>query len=533
MKFTILLFIVFSFITNAALASWQEDLTKLIKTDDERTQKDLITKIVSAKPELKEIVKLIKSQNFNKSVNGEFVEKEIMCVDGKKRPYIIYIPKSYDPSIKTPMIINLHGAVTWPMKDKKKRLKHAKSQEVTELAIKNNWFIVFPFGEASATWWDNVGQSNVLNIIRESKRNYNIDDEKLWMTGFSDGASGSFHFAMTKPTDFAALFPLCGDMGVGAQDGGNHLYPSNMSNLPLYVINTDQDYIYPSSRMIKTIDLAREAGANIFYKEYNGFGHDFNFSAEELPRLERYFKRNSRNSIPHHLQWKTAQEEFSTLFWLKINEVTGGDRATWHKDFNTKLLDESVMIGFDPDLEFEGNGVKVAKVPEGDTLSNRLGLKSGDILIQCNETKTPDLDAIKIFKATVTRGDHVKTTVLRNGNEMIFGANLPEPQEYDLFPRTLTSGAIVADFAANTFEVKTSRVKGFSIHLHPDMIQLDQDVVIKTEGKELYRSKVTPDIAFMLNNFLENRDRELLYFKKIDIDLRTIGVRPQLILRPH
>ena len=51
------------------------------------------------------------------------------------------------------------------------------------------------------------------------------------------------------------------------------------------------------------------------------------------------------------------------------------------------------------------------------------------------------------------------------------------------------------------------------------MIQLDQDVVIKTEGKELYRSKVTPDIAFMLNNFLENRDRELLYFKKIDIDL--------------
>ena len=339
------------------------------------------------------------------------------------------------------------------------------------------------------------------------------------MTGFSDGASGSFHFAMTKPTDFAAFVPLNGDMGVGAIDGGHNLYPTNMSNLPLYVINTDKDILYPAARMIKTINLAREAGANIFYKEYHGFGHDFGFSDDELPRFERYFKRNSRNSLPHHLEWKTAQDEFSQISWLKINQVTEGTKAAWHKDFNTKLLDERVIIGFDPDLGFEGNGVKVAKVPEGDTLANRLGLKSGDIVIQCNETKISNLKAIDTFKTTVNRGDFVKTTVLRDGNEVIFGASLPEPQEYDLFPRTLTSGAIAADFVANTFEVKTSRVNGFSIYLHPDMIQLDQDVVIKTKNKELYRRKVTPDIAFMLNNFLENRDRELLYFRKFDIDL--------------
>jgi len=517
MKPTTTLLLVLSFITNTALASWQEDLAKLIKTDNEKTKKELISKIVSAKPALNEIIELIKSQKYNKADNGVFIEKEIMCVDGKKRPYVIYVPKNYDPGIKTAMIVNLHGGVFLPMR--KERVKHARRQEVTELAIKNNWFIVFPFAEPGATWWDNVGQSNVLNIIRETKKNYNIDDENLWMTGFSDGASASFHFAMTKPTDFAAFVPINGDMGVGAIDGGHHLYPANMSNLPLYVINTDKDHLYPAARMIKTIDIARDAGADIFYKEYHGFGHDFGFAEDALPRLERYFKRNSRNSIPHHLEWKSAQDEFSKISWIKINQVNKGDKAAWHKDFNTKLLDERVMIGFDPDLEFVGNGVKVAKVPEGDSLSNRLGLKSGDIVIQCNETKIADLDAIKTFKATIKHGDFVKTKVLRNGNEATFEANLPGPREYDLFPRTLTSAALIADFVANTFEVKASRVNGFSIYLHPDMIQLDQDVVIKTEGKELYRSKVTPDIAFMLNNFLENRDRELLYFKRIDIDL--------------
>ena len=120
MKSITLIFLFISLITNPALASWQEDLTKLIKTDNEKTKKDLVTKIVSAKPEFKEIVKLIKSQKFDESDNGGFVEKEILCIDGKKRPYVTYVPKNYDPSIKTPMIINLHGGVNWPMRKERK-----------------------------------------------------------------------------------------------------------------------------------------------------------------------------------------------------------------------------------------------------------------------------------------------------------------------------------------------------------------------------------------------------------------------------
>ena len=75
MKYTALVFLVYSFITNVAFASWQEDLTSLIKTDNDKAKKDLITKIVLAKPDLKEIIELIKSQKFNKSDNGVFVEK--------------------------------------------------------------------------------------------------------------------------------------------------------------------------------------------------------------------------------------------------------------------------------------------------------------------------------------------------------------------------------------------------------------------------------------------------------------------------
>src|SRR5215472_5055508 len=33
---------------------------------------------------------------------------------GQKREYLLYVPKSYDRTKPTPLVISLHGAMTWP-----------------------------------------------------------------------------------------------------------------------------------------------------------------------------------------------------------------------------------------------------------------------------------------------------------------------------------------------------------------------------------------------------------------------------------
>lgn len=45
------------------------------------------------------------------------------------------------------------------------------------------------------------------------------------------------------------------------------------------------------------------------------------------------------------------------------------------------------------------------------------------------------------------------------------------------------------------------------------MVQLDQPVVIYVNDEKIFDDKIEP------HNFLENRDRELIYINKINIDV--------------
>ena len=58
-----------------------------------------------------------------------------------------------------------------------------------------------------------------------------------------------------------------------------------------------------------------------------------------------------------------------------------------------------------------------------------------------------------------------------------------------------------------------------SVYVHPDMFRLEEEVVITVNGEEVFRETVEPDLGFMLEQFLENRDRKLLYVAKISVEL--------------
>ena len=503
---------------NRVYCSWQKDLGLLLASNNQEEINILITKVLKEKPNWRDVISFIKNSTWQKpDKTGIVIEKKIMCSDGITRPYITFIPSSYDPATPTPLVVYLHGGVS-RTEIRDDRIEYAERNEYMRLAKKNGWMMVFPFGQKGATWWDSVGMKNILNIVRKTKRDYNIDDDRVWMTGFSDGASASFLFSMIYPTDFAAFVPLSGHMGVGGLSGKLPLYPANMSMSPLHAINTDIDNLYPAAKMRKMIDMARDAGANIHYREYNGIGHDFGYADEELPRIESFLDRNPRNSLPHHIEWKTGKSEFGKSYWLKINGISIGEPpAPWHIDSNLSLIDDRVSFGFFPDYEYEGSGVKVDGLSDGDTVSRRMGLKPADIIIKCNEMNIVTIDDLDAFKVSVKRGEHINVVVKRSNQDVLLEGKIPDSETYLLFPRETPSAAVIADFMANTFSLETSRYGHGSILIHPDMVQLDQDVVVKLDGNTVFNGRIEPDIKFILKHYLENRDRKLLYVKEIMI----------------
>ncbi len=69
----------------------------------------------------------------------------------------------------------------------------------------------------------------------------------------------------------------------------------------------------------------------------------------------------------------------------------------------------------------------------------------------------------------------------------------------------------------NRFEISASRVGRLSVYIHPEMVRLDQPVVVTVDGRKVFDRVITPDPRLMLDSFVADRDRRLLWVAKIDV----------------
>jgi len=492
-------------------------LNELARTPDKNKQEQIIHEILKKNPSPDTIITLLKNFNFKKPEKIGIIIQENLCIDGIKRPFCWYVPQNYDPSYRTPLLVYLHGLV-----NRKNIIEDIESyvseSEFIEIAEEYRYILLFPFGQSGATWWDSVGISNVLQQIRLTKQYFNIDDNRVFMAGFSDGASGAFLFAMNYPTDFAGFIPLNGHPGVASIDGGMHTYFTNLFNRPLYVINTDEDRLYPSKEITPMIELAQRADADILYKIYSGIGHSFDYAHEELPFIAKFIETHPR-VLPSVIKWESADPGLGCM-WFSIDSITYSDRAEWHQDYNMKLVDARVMFGFIPDETYEGMGVRVEQVVGDSTLCAILGIREGDIFVKLGDNRVIDLDDVNQYKESKECGDSAHIIILREGKESTLQGVFPGPTIYDLFRREKLSARAEVYYRCNTFSIRASRLGAFTIYIHPEMVKLDQNIVIELNGKKVFDKNVPASPEFILHNFLENRDHELLYVNEISVILQ-------------
>lgn len=515
-KFIALLAMLLALQVSFGTAELASKLNQLLSAENEEAQEKILKEILKAKPSPETLLVLLKGIEFEPLETTGIMRQENLCLDGVRRPFYWYIPASYDPTKKAPLLVYLHGGISRPEIIENPE-EYVKESPFLKLADEEGYVLLFPLGQAGATWWDSVGVANVLEQVRLTKRKFNIDDNRVYLTGFSDGASGSFFFTMCHPTDFAVFLPLNGHPGVGSTAGEIQTYFINLFNRPCYVVNTDQDQLYPDKEIRLTMELAQRAGANIFYRIYTGIGHSFDYALKEIPLMAKFIATHIRIANPPVIKWETAYPKLGRCMWLAIDSIKADGQAEWHTDHNMELVDDRVMFGFIADDKYEGPGVKIGKIVGDSTLCALAGMKEGDILIRLGKKPVNSMDDIAAYKAKKKCGDVAEMTVLRDGKELEFTGKFPGPRRYSLFKRGEPSARIEASFLGNRFTVRGSQVGGFTIYLHPDMIQLDQNLVITINGKEVFNKKVKADPEFILRNFLKNRDRELLYVNKITI----------------
>jgi hypothetical protein len=494
---------------------WKEDLDRLLGTAPGAVQEELVAQVIGGAPGWEAIASEIRAYEFHSVRTGEAILDSAMCRDGVIRPFVVYVPPDYDPGEPTPLLVRLHGGVGRAeiIEDP---MGYTVDDPFLEPAEEEGWLVLYPFGQDGATWWDGVGMANIRNLIRLAKVRYSVDDDRVWMGGFSDGASGSFTHAMVDPSDYGAFVPLNGHIGVGSQDGDLPLYAPNLSNSPLYVVTTKGDDLYPSARMAPSLRMALDAGGDVLYRELEGT-HDLDYGDTEMPRIAGFLKRHRRDPFPPEIVWEAGDAAYGRCHWFQIDGILPVDPEPWHRDYNSAYRETRVTIGFVPADGGEEPGVKVGTVIEG-TAAQEMGLVPGDVIVRGGRMAVDDMDGLVEFKATLERGDSIVLTVLRDGEEVTLSGTLPPVSNHLFFQRDRPSGLARVRFEGNRITVESSRVGAFSILIHPDMIRLDDDLAVTWNGQEMFRGRVTPNPEYMLRNFLANRDRELLYVARMQFE---------------
>jgi predicted esterase len=247
----------------------------------------------------------------------------LASVDGTIIDNTIEIPREYDPATRWPVRVQLHGGVmrNLPEGDEQNPSPRRRVNRIEgETAL-----YIQPRGFAGAAWWQFNQVDNILTLIDRVKRRYNVDENRVYVTGVSDGATGAYFLAMKVPTPFSAFLPLNGNMRVLGTPGtgaDGQFYAGNFVNRPFFNNNGGQDPLYTVGAVPPHVVMMERAGTLVEFRPQPAAGHDTSWWPNERANFERFAGAHPRQPYPERLTWETERaDRYNRISWLVIDRL--------------------------------------------------------------------------------------------------------------------------------------------------------------------------------------------------------------------
>jgi len=237
-------------------------------------------------------------------------------------PYVVLVPEDYDPRTAYPVEFNLHGGISRPKPADGEAFWRNGYEQLREPGR----IVVVPAAWDDAFWWFDNQADNVPAILHTLKQTYHVDDNRVTLSGVSDGGTGAYFFAFLQPTEWAAFLPYIGNLAVLRNPAGRVTYPLSFDNLagkPLYIVNGEDDPLYPARLIQPYIDLMARANVEHVFKIIPDGGHNTRWLPEERPAIERFKAEHVRDALPERIQWATDRtDRYNRNHWLRIDALT-------------------------------------------------------------------------------------------------------------------------------------------------------------------------------------------------------------------
>jgi predicted peptidase len=210
-----------------------------------------------------------------------FIDKTLMK-EGVAVPYVLYVPRSYDPAQDWPLVVFLHGA------GERGADGLVQSDVGIGHAIRKNperfpCLVLMPQCPLDKFW--DVMFDDIEKMMEVTRKDYRIDPSRITLTGLSMGGYGTWLWGPNRLDVFAALMPICGG---GDPHDMKHLAPDasvdkfgtvedrvpKLATVPIWAFHGKKDDVVPPFRTRQMVKKVTEAGGDVKYTEYPEDGHN-------------------------------------------------------------------------------------------------------------------------------------------------------------------------------------------------------------------------------------------------------------------
>ncbi len=251
------------------------------------------------------------------------VERRYRGADGVEYYYHLNVPESYDPERRYQVRFQLHGGVGGRATSEPRGNGEARIPGAEQIYI-------IPYSWNSAPWWGDAQVENLRSIVDAVKRDYNVDENRVVVSGVSDGGTGAYFIGMRETTRFASLLPLNAFIMVLANssiDDGRS-FPGNLVNKPLFVINGGRDRLYPTSTVEPFVRYLAANGVETSYYPQPEGEHNTRWWPEMRDTFEAFVTVNRRNAHPESISWEATGGRHNRAHWLMIEDLDSSVAAS-------------------------------------------------------------------------------------------------------------------------------------------------------------------------------------------------------------
>jgi phospholipase/carboxylesterase len=184
---------------------------------------------------------------------------------GERGGFSLYVPEYLDPAAPAPLIVALHGGSgdgrhflwTW--------LIEARSRGAIVLAPtarEDTWSLMGP----------DVDTPNLLAMLEYVKTTWCLDEERVLLTGMSDGGTFAYVAGLRDDSPFTHLAPVSAAFHPMLLEGAG---AARLHGLPVYLVHGALDWMFPVDVARMARDALTAAGAEVVYREVADLSHTY------------------------------------------------------------------------------------------------------------------------------------------------------------------------------------------------------------------------------------------------------------------